>query len=352
MNINYYSPINSTGYGIASLNILKSLNKLSDDIVSYFPIGEPHVETQEDYDFVLSLFNNSRTPDPNAPCIKIWHQFDLMLRVGRGAYYAYPFFELDKFNDIEKIHMSAPDKLFVSSSWAENIVKDNNIKTPTIVAPLGVDMQIFNHTQYTRRNKDKYVFLNIGKWEIRKGHDILLNLFNSAFPNETDVELWILASESTNSYSDDKELANWKNMYNSDRIKLFNGAKNHKDIANLIAQADCGLYPSRAEGWNLELLETMAMNKPAIATNYSAHTEFCTKDNCFLVDITETEKAFDGKAFKNQGNWAKIGQTQIDDIISHMRYVYSNRINTNPSGLKTAELFSWDNTARVIHGCI
>jgi glycosyltransferase involved in cell wall biosynthesis len=141
-------------------------------------------------------------------------------------------------------------------------------------------------------------------------------------------------------------------MYHSDRIKLFNGAKNHKDIASLISQADCGIYPSRAEGWNLELLETMAMNKPTIATNYSAHTEFCTKDNCFLVDITETEKAFDGKAFKNQGNWAKIGQTQIDDIISHMRYVYQNRINTNPSGLRTAELFSWDNTARAIQRCI
>ena len=208
------------------------------------------------------------------------------------------------------------------------------------------------YNKYTKQNKDKYVFLNIGKWEIRKGHDILLDLFNKAFSNNENVELWILASESTNGYSNEKELNQWKSMYKSDRVKLFSGVKTHYDIANLIAQCDCGIYPSRAEGWNLELLETMAMNKPAITTNYSAHTEFCTNDNCYLVDIDETEKAFDGKAFKGQGNWAKIGQKQIDDIISHMRYVYKNNINTNLNGLKTPELFSWDNSANHRVRCI
>ena len=350
MNINYYSPINSTGYGIASLNILKSLHK--NNQVSYFPIGEPAVDNQQDYDTVLSLFHNADTADINAPCVKIWHQFDLMQRIGRGQYYAYPFFELDQFNDREKLHMSVPDHLFVSSKWAEEVVKNNNIKTETSVVPLGVDISVFNHTKYSKQQKEKYVFLNIGKWEIRKGHDILLQLFNNAFPNNENVELWILASESTNGYSNEQELQKWKSMYKSDRIRLFSGAKNHHDIASLIAQCDCGIYPSRAEGWNLELLETMAMNKPAITTNYSAHTEFCNNDNCYLVDIDETEKALDGKAFRGQGNWAKIGQKQIDDIISHMRYVYKNNINTNLNGLKTAELFSWDNSANHMARCI
>ena len=350
MNINYYSPINSTGYGIASLNILKSLHK--NNQVSYFPIGEPSVDNQQDYDTVLSLFRNADAADVSAPCIKIWHQFDLMQRIGRGQYYAYPFFELDQFNDREKLHMSVPDHLFVSSKWAEEVVKNNNIKTKTSVVPLGVDTSVFDYTKYSKQQTEKYIFLNIGKWEIRKGHDILLQLFNDAFPNNENVELWILASESTNGYSNEKELYQWKNMYKSDRIRLFNGAKTHHDIANLISQCDCGIYPSRAEGWNLELLETMAMNKPAIATNYSAHTEFCNSDNCYLVDIDEKEKALDGKAFRGQGNWAKIGQKQIDDIISHMRYVYKNNINTNLNGLKTAELFSWDNSASHIVRCI
>ena len=120
----------------------------------------------------------------------------------------------------------------------------------------------------------------------------------------------------------------------------------------MIANSDCGLYPSRAEGWNLELLETMAMNKPVIATNYSAHTEFCNNDNCMLVDIDSTEKAFDNKAFVGQGNWAKIGPNQIEQTINHMRYCYNNKISTNNNGVITANIYSWSNTADEILRCI
>ena len=142
-------------------------------------------------------------------------------------------------------------------------------------------------------------------------------------------------------------------MYETDnRVKLFSGFDTQNELAQLVANSNCGLYPSRAEGWNLELLECMSMNKPAITTNYSAHTEFCTSDNCYLVNIDEKEKAFDGKAFQGQGNWAKLGQNQIDNIIEHMRFVYNNRINTNLNGIETAKKYSWSNSALSILRCI
>ena len=103
---------------------------------------------------------------------------------------------------------------------------------------------------------------------------------------------------------------------------------------------------------NLELLETMAMNKPTIATNYAAHTEFCNKDNCFLVDIDSLEPAYDGKVFQKQGNWAKIGQNQIDQTIEYMRYAYKNRIVSNSSGLATAQKYSWRHSAECLVRCI
>jgi glycosyltransferase involved in cell wall biosynthesis len=353
MNINYYAPINATGYGIASLNILKSLNQLNSGKISYFPIGEPRIESQEDYNLIHSLFNNSRTPDPLAPCIKIWHQFDLMQRIGNGKYYAMPFFELDTFNETEKIHLTAPDGVFVPSKWAQEVLKNNNISTPSHIVPLGIDNTVFNANKIKKTRKDnKYVFLNIGKWEVRKGHDILLHIFNEAFPNEQDVELWILASEKTNSYSQADELQKWKTMYSNKRVKLFNGFDSHREIAYLIAESDCGLYPSRAEGWNLELLETMSMNKPVICTNYSAHTEFCNSDNSYLIDIEDTEPAFDGKAFQKQGNWAKIGQKQKDQMIHYMRYCYQNKIDNNIHGINTANKFTWKYSAKNIMGYI
>jgi glycosyltransferase involved in cell wall biosynthesis len=250
-------------------------------------------------------------------------------------------------------HLSVPDVIFATSEWGKQVILNNNPNIKCEVVPLGVDNTIFNPDKITKsRQDDKYIFLNIGKWEKRKGHDILLELFNKAFSNNENVELWILASESTNNYSTKEELLSWKQMYNSPRIKIFNGVQSHIDIAYLIAESDCGIYPSRAEGWNLELLETMAMNKPVISTNYSAHTEYCTKDNCYLVEIDNIEPANDGKAFRNQGNWAKIDQKQKDQFIDYMRYVYNNRITDNPSGLETAKKLSWKNSAKKIMGYI
>ena len=44
--MNIISPINSLGYGIAGLNIVKELSKL--DQVALWVIGGPEVTTQED----------------------------------------------------------------------------------------------------------------------------------------------------------------------------------------------------------------------------------------------------------------------------------------------------------------
>jgi hypothetical protein len=96
----------------------------------------------------------------------------------------------------------------------------------------------------------------------------------------------------------------------------------------------------------------MAMNKPVIASDYSAHTEFCNKDNCFLVDIEDVEPANDGKYFRGQGNWAKIGQKQIDQIVDYLRYAYKNRVQTNPNGLKTAKSLTWSSSASKIINCV
>jgi glycosyltransferase involved in cell wall biosynthesis len=312
------------------------------------------VSRKSDYDILFSLLKKGvENPSFDCATLKIWHQFDLALRLGKGTYFAMPFFELDTFNNTEKAHMSVPDTLFVTSSWAQDVIRDNGITTKTQVVPLGVDLQIFDHTMTPSEISSNYVFYNIGKWEIRKGHDILYKIFKSAFPTEKDVELRVLAPQNTNNYSNEQDIKEWREKYSQDsRIKIFTGFDNHLEVAQFINNGDCGIFPSRAEGWNLELLESMAMNKPVITTNYSAHTEYCNSNNSFLVDIDDIEPAYDGKAFQKQGNWAKINQQQKDELIDHMRYVYKNKIRHNPEGLKTANSLSWNNTSSIIYRCI
>tara|TARA_Y100000592_G_scaffold97970_1_gene169870 strand:+ start:1688 stop:2728 length:1041 start_codon:yes stop_codon:yes gene_type:complete len=342
MNINLMAPINQLGYGVAGLNILKALQKEAE--VSLFPIGQPQVTTQADSDAVRGSMGNAQKFDPKAPCIKIWHQNQMAERVGSGKFIGFPIFELDTFNDLEIHHLSACDEIMVCSEWAKDVINRTVGEKPCHVVPLGVDMDIFKPA--TPRNSDKTVFFNCGKWEVRKGHDILINAFKRVLEHGENAELWMMCS---NPFNSPEENTRWHQLYNHPQVKIIPRAETQQEVYNIMAQVDCGVFPSRAEGWNLELLEMMAAGKHVVTTDYSAHTEFCTKENSGLVTITDVEPAVDGKWFFGQGNWAKLGEHEMWDLsMKMMKFILDKKGSLNQAGIETAKKFSWDNTARKI----
>ena len=168
MDINYIAPINSLGYGVAGLNILKSLNK--NNKVSYFPIGEPSLQNRQDYELVSETISNAKKPKFKAPCVRNMHQHDMSQFVGKGIHAGFPIFELDTFTEQEIHHLKSLDTILVCSQWAKDIILNNLEHDSVVVSPLGVDRSVFQQTEVTDGSTK---FFNCGKWEIRKGHDIL-----------------------------------------------------------------------------------------------------------------------------------------------------------------------------------
>ena len=349
MKLNLQAPINQLGYGVAGINILKALQ--SEDVdVSLFPIGQPQVTNQADADAVKKGMETAQTFEPYAPCVKIWHQNQMAERIGSGNFIGFPIFELDKFNDLEKRHLNSCKELFVCSKWAKDICLNQTRLTDhrVHVVPLGVDSGLFPPAPV--RQDDKTIFFNCGKWEIRKGHDILIKAFQKVLEHGEDVELWMMCTNPFNSADED---ARWHQLYSHPRVKLIPRAETQAEVYNIMSQVDCGVFPSRGEGWNLELLEMMAAGKHVVATDYSAHTEFCNKENAGLVSISDVESAFDNKWFFGQGNWAKIGaHEEMDLYMKMMKYILNKKGTVNNAGIETAKRFSWQNTAREIIKCL
>ena len=349
-NMNLMAPINSLGYGIAGLNILKAIRQ--DTAVSLSIIGSPEITTQEDANAVQESVSRKASFDPSAPCLKVWHEFDMAERIGNGPLFGFPFFEITKFDERRIRHLGSADGVIVASKWAASVVKEN-IKSATVyVCPLGVDRSVFN--EVNNAPSDVCDFLNCGKWEIRKGHDILLRAFQAAFPIEKDVRLSMLPS---NPFLSAKEVNEWEVYYRSDsRVNIINRVGTHAEVASVMKSSTCGVFPSRAEGWNLELLEMMSCGKPVIATDYSAHTEFCNDDNSLLIDIDSLEPASDGKWFNGElGEWASLEGDPFDSLVEHLRTVYKRWQDgsvENAAGIQTAIDFSWNETARKIKEAI
>jgi len=346
LNIN--CPINGTGYGVTSTNIVKSLHSLGIHI-NLFPIGGGVQVHPEDNELIRELVLNSYLFEYDAPCLKIWHQHDLALKPGNGDYYIFPFFEIDTLSSHEIHHINYADCVFVASHWAKNILKFNNIIKPIVVAPLGVDTNIFSPRNRIKVENDKYVFFHIGKWEKRKAQDFLIQAFDAAFDSNDNVELRLLPH---NPFLKKEELEEWINIVRNsklrDKIRIYDRLPTQHHVAQFIDQADCGVFLSRAEGWNNEIIESMAMNKPIITTFYSAHTEYCDENNSYLVNIDDLEPAIDNKWFDGSGNWAKLGSNQLEQSVEYMRFVYKNNIRTNLNGLNTANKYSWNHTVSII----
>jgi hypothetical protein len=353
--INLLSPINQLGYGVTGLNITKSLSKITP--VSLWCIGQPQVTSEEDAKIIRECINRGQFTDFDAPCIKIWHQHDMTQFVGKGQRIGFPIFELDKFNKLEQHHLSSLDKIFVCSEWAKRVVLNNvSIDSDKVhVIPLGVDLEIFDKSEYPESKITK--FYNCGKWEIRKGHDVLIKIFNDAFEPKDNVELILMCD---NPFYTESEQNEWVKLYKEsklgDKVSIIPRQTTQKEVYNIMKQCHCGIFPSRAEGWNLELLEMMACGRPVITTDYSAHSEFCTNANSYLAPINDTEVAYDGKWFHGQGNWAKIDSNTIDYMVSSMRTIYKqhqeNVLKLNFAGLETAKNFTWENSARKITDAI
>lgn len=354
-NLNFISPIGYTGYGITSLNILKNISAKCH--VSLFCLSDTKrlsLNSQEEEEIIKKTIINSRFFSKSSPSLKIWHPNDLAMRVGSNKFYVFPFFELDYIPDVDKHHINSCDTIFTASTWGKKTLQNNGIVIDIVVCPLGVDTNIFKpEPDLIKKDPNKYVFFSIGKWEKRKSQDVVLECFSNAFNINDNVELWLFPH---NPFLSENELSYWYNMVNNnplkDKIKIFPRLKTQLDLNNAINLGDCGLFLSRAEGWNNEILETMAVNKPVICTNYSAHTEYCSKDNSYLIEINSVEPAVDNKWFFGEGNWAKIDDDVKNNIVCKMKFVYDNNIRNNPNGLVSAKAYGWQNTCNIIYETI
>lgn len=346
VELNLISPWNQLGYGVASVNVAKFWERKYSN-VSYWPIGNP--ESNLEPDLLQKILERRILFNSKAPSVRIWHQHQMDLWPGSGQRIGWPIFELDKFTDIEKHHLNSCDKLAVCSPWAKKIIEQNGIKVPTFVVPLGVDTDIFKPLAISRTNKDATVFLNIGKWERRKGHEELCEAFSKAFTKNDNVELWLSCDNPFIGVRNDEWRRRFINSPLGHKIKFYGRVTTSQEMANLINQSDIGVFPIKAEGFCLPALEMMACNKPIIITDYSGPEQFCIPE--LKLSTSEMEEARDGVFFHGQGKWATIF---IDQLIYKMQLAHQKKQAGSLMNIEqfVKDNFTWNHTVAKLEEAI
>jgi len=243
--------------------------------------------------------------------------------------------------------------IWIPTEWGRKICIENGVDYNQIeVIPEGVDNNQFH--PYFKPQKDKFRFLLIGKYEQRKSMDESIDAFARIFGNNPDIELIIKSDFFKNPELKKIELDNKIASTQVDNIRLVWGYQTINQLSDLYRSCDIFLFPTKAEGWGLPLIEAAACGLPLITTYYSGQTEFIQdiKSSCILVDYQlepidcKEYQSFYPAPDNNYGKWAVMS---TDNIAQAIKQAYDNYPALSAQATKNSELirtkYSWANSA-------
>ena len=153
---------------------------------------------------------------------------------------------------------------------------------------------------------DTFTFISVGRLESVKNHQLLVEIFHKL----SHINCNLLIVGSGPEYSSLKAAIDKFNL--GARIQLLGY---REDAAELIAKSHCLLLPSLREGLPLVMLESALCKVPIIASSQSLGNTLIGKDEGYIVDLTEFEKAmmevinnYENARMKAENFYSKVKQ--------------------------------------------
>lgn len=180
---------------------------------------------------------------------------------------------------------------FIANAYGNSGVDKNKIK----VMPYGVDVNRFTPEgpQLDLGERKGFRFITSFDWSPRKNPNAIFNAFLQEFANDEDVEL-VVKSYMGNAGDDTKnrirqDIKNLKILNRSNKgIKLITDFIHEDSVASFHRSGDCWINLSRGEGFDLGSIQSMACGVPVVASANTAHNEYMTNVDSYLVRCTKT----------------------------------------------------------------
>lgn len=163
----------------------------------------------------------------------------------------------------------------------------------------------------------------------RKGVDVLLSAYTSAFKADDNVTLIIHSV-----YGDDYQLNDilkLQKMPNMPEILFFQDDLSNFQMIQLYRAANVYVSPYRSEGFGLTVLEAMAAGLQVIVTDFGPSNEICPAvvDACLLVDADSSscrikpcgDMSLFGNPTVHQPSWS---EPRVDSLKLRMQQVFKS----------------------------
>jgi autotransporter strand-loop-strand O-heptosyltransferase len=179
------------------------------------------------------------------------------------------------------------DYFWCPSEWQRQCTIDQGFPAERVhVVPEGVDGKEFFPVS-DEDLADEFTFIIIGKWEYRKATEEMISAWLETFPLKdypTGIKLVLSVDNMFNKEFVQNKLKQLESLKDP-RIEILHFPPREEYIKRL-RTSHVFLSCSRAEGWNLPLIEALACGVPSICTDYSAQVDYA-KNIAFMVNMKE-----------------------------------------------------------------
>lgn len=291
-----------------------------------------------------------------------------------GLRVTYTVFEADTLPLGWKENLERSDLVLTASEWGAKIMRRELNKTPVAVVPEGVDQQI--HHQWNRPTDlqpwqahdragapmdECFRLLSVGKFETRKSYAELLNAFQMAFSHRPDVRLLLRPQNLF-----DPEWAQRLEALIPEAVRPRVHIVSSEDGSEMLSTAAMAalyrychgfIFPSRAEGWGLPLIEAISCGTPFIASHYSGQTQFLdvcqqsfSRIEYTLEEIHQPDYLrYHRFSTERPARWA---QPSVASLAHQMRQLYENwpmvRQEATVNARRIHKLFTWRAAAETL----
>ena len=336
---------NTFGWGICGKYLARELAKLSQVRLVASPFELQDIGNEFEYIELLRIAADRESALSSAadgPVLQAITGAELLpmapdIRGKRNAGYA--FIENSNLPQASLDNARAHFDLVVAgSTWCQEVLRAHGMEQTAVVFQ-GVDQAIFN--MYENRKAffgERFVVFSGGKFELRKGQDIVMRAFRVLQERHDDVLLvnawfnhWegsirsMAASPHIDfDYQGGDHCAAINRLLSENGINLRNvvtlPAKPQIAMAQIYKNSDCGLFPNRCEGGtNMALMEYMACGKPAIVSNSSGHRDMANDGNAMLL------KRLRPLTLSVGGQATVWDEPSLDEAIEALEWAYQHR---------------------------
>lgn len=373
MRIHLHCPINPTGVGVHMQYLVEALirREIKGEIeLEIFPRGMVSYSTEPDLQKTVSkklMTQRSINPDviviADVPSVCGRTLFGTIRPFGVPVV-AYTVFETEN-PDLKPLR--GFDAIWVPSEWAAGVVK-KCLGMNALVVPEGVSPWLCE-TTINQIEAEKVVRVgSVGKFEVRKGQDLLLE---AAVQSTKFVDIGAFWH---NPWAPNREfeylrktgwiekpllMFNCGSQFPSFRkgnatVTLMPRTDVLTNVWSMLSTCDMVVFPHRGEGWGLPILESIACGFPTAATNSTGPKDYLGyyydmlhdnhlpwNDLMLHPDLPST--VFDPPFFDENSQWFSPTHQRLVDLFEKWeRPSYRDLQKYKDAGRRVQEKFSWE----------